>query len=81
VQSASLPILFYRVTTIVAVPFLALFGLMFLCVRTVLAASMRLVGWQLAWPPILVDGEPPNSYPGKPTPYGTSSGRRAVRRT
>jgi len=54
-----LPILFYRVATTAAVPFLALFGFMFLCVRTILAATVRLVGWHLAWPPVLVDGEPP----------------------
>ena len=54
-----MPILFNRIMTILAVPFLALFGIVFLCVRTVLSASMRLIGSQLAWPPVLVEGDQP----------------------
>jgi len=51
-------LIFHRIVTIVAFPFLALLGLLFLCVRIVLAASMRLLGWNLAWPPVeLADRE------------------------
>lgn len=57
-----MPILFTRIITILAVPFLALFGIVFLCVRTVLSASMRLIGWQLAWPPVLVEGDQPQPH-------------------
>jgi hypothetical protein len=51
-------LIFHRIVTIVALPFLALLGLLFLCVRVALAASMRLLGWNLAWPPVeLADRE------------------------
>jgi len=47
-----LPILFNRVLVFIAVPFLALVGLLFLCVRVLLAGSLHIVGWKLAWPPV-----------------------------
>jgi len=47
----------HRVATIVAIPFLTLFGLLFLCVRTAFAMSLRVFGWELAWPPVPV-GDP-----------------------
>jgi hypothetical protein len=53
-QSESLPILFNRVLVFIAIPFLALVGLLFLCVRVLLAGSLHIVGWKLAWPPVEV---------------------------
>ncbi|WP_162601330.1 hypothetical protein [Occallatibacter savannae] len=52
-----MPILLHRVLTFAAVPFLALFGFAFLCVRAILAAGMRLAGLELAWPPVMVNEE------------------------
>jgi hypothetical protein len=40
--------------TLVAIPFLALTGFLFLCIRKGLRVMALLLGCDLAWPPVLV---------------------------
>lgn len=47
--------LFRRTIAIVAVPFLALIGLLFLCLRAGWTFVARRFGWELVWPPVLID--------------------------
>jgi hypothetical protein len=44
-----------RAIAIVAFPFLALLGLLFLCLRVFWTLIARRFGWELVWPPVLVD--------------------------
>jgi hypothetical protein len=46
---------FQACVTFIAVPFLALVGLLFLCVRKALELMDLFLGWGIAWPPVLVD--------------------------
>jgi hypothetical protein len=41
-----------RFATAIAIPFLAVVGLLFACLRLLLRALMRIAGWDLAWPPV-----------------------------
>lgn len=43
-----------RFATAIAIPFLAVVGLLFACLRLLLGTLMRTVGWHLAWPPVEV---------------------------
>jgi hypothetical protein len=44
-----------RALVIICAPLLALFGLALWCARKICALAAGLFGWELAWPPVLVD--------------------------
>ncbi|WP_109485918.1 hypothetical protein [Occallatibacter savannae] len=46
-----------KILTAIALPFLAIVAAMFALVRLILRAISRLTGWQVAWPPVLVEDE------------------------
>lgn len=45
--------------TAIALPFLAIVAAMFALVRLILRGISRLTGWEVAWPPVLVEDEEP----------------------
>ena len=63
--------------TLIAVPFLAVVALGFKGVRTGVQFAFGLVGWELAWPPVLVDD--PDAEASSPIKPRTRI-RRSVRR-
>ena len=69
---------FFRNTiTLIAVPFLAVVALALKGVRTGVQFAFGLVGWELAWPPVLVDE--PDAEVSSPIKPRTRN-RRSVRR-
>lgn len=72
--------LVYRLRSVllwISVPFLAVVGLAFRCVWAGLRFALGLVGWELAWPPVLVDDlETETSSQPKPEARARRSGRR-----
>jgi len=44
----------HRLAAVIAIPFLIVLGSLFACLRFLLGAFMRIVGWDLAWPPLEV---------------------------
>ena len=68
---------FQNTVTVLALPFLAVVAFAFEGVRAALRFAFALVGWKLAWPPVLVDDlEAETSNPVKPRTRATRRGRR-----
>ena len=60
------PVVFvHRFAAIIVIPFLAVLGFLFACLRRVLATFMGLVGWDLAWPPVEVEEVADQSRKGR----------------
>ena len=63
-----------QILTAIAVPFLAIVAAMFALVRLILRGVSRLTGWEVAWPPVLVEDE--ESLRGRPHTRTASARRR-----